>query len=158
MNSSKTIKNIIIVLFIAVALLVVYSMVNSKGQEAGGTTGLTSSNLTSAFTNSPRVDDSEVQLANTEILKVLGSIQNIELRDDIFSNPVFRDLRDTRFSIPKPTNIGRPNPFLPIGFDDSSIQTVLQETAAEQPVAETPAAEEEAPEEQASFFPSGQQV
>ncbi len=157
MNSSKTIKNIIIVLFVAVALLVVYSMINSKSQETGGTTtGLTSSNLTSAFTNSPEVDDSEVQLANTEILKVLGSIQNIELRDDIFSNPVFRDLRDTRFSIPKPTNIGRPNPFLPIGFDDNSIQTVLQETPAEEPVAETPAEAE--PAEQTNFFPSGQQV
>ena len=145
MNSSKTIKNIIIGLLVAVALLVAYSFLNP--QEQGTSSPLNSGNLSSAFTNSLSVDDSEVQLANTEILKILGSIQNIELRDDIFSNPVFRDLRDTRFSIPKPTSVGRPNPFLPIGFDDQSIQSVLQQ----------PEPEPE-PEPEPDFFSSGQEV
>ncbi len=58
-----------------------------------------------------------------EILRILGSIQNISLEDDIFQNPVFRELVESGFVIPRPVRIGRPNPFLPIGFDSVTIQT-----------------------------------
>lgn len=141
MKSKKTIQNILITLFVGVALLVGYSLLN---QGEGNRTSVSS--LTSAFTSTSSVNDTQVQLANSEILRILGSIQNIKLDDDIFSNPVFRDLRDTRFTIPKPLQIGRPNPFLPIGFDDVTIQTVVQEPeVVEEPQTET-------------FFPAGQEV
>ena len=144
MNNKKTIQKIIIVLLISIALFAGYSYFtqNSEGPSTGGL-----SSIGSAFSNSPVVDDSDVQLANTEILRILGSIQNITLNDDIFSNPVFRDLRDTRFTIPRPLQIGRSNPFLPIGFDDVTIQLIQEE--------------EPVPEEQPvndPFFPAGQEV
>ena len=144
MNSKKTIQKILIFLLVAIALLVVYSVVN----QGEGDTRTNVSQLTSAISNSPSVDDSQVQLANTEILRILGNIQNITLDDDIFSNPVFRDLRDTRFTIPKPIQIGRPNPFLPIGFDDVTIQSV-QETSTPTTTTETT---------NDPFFPAGQEV
>lgn len=145
MKNTQTIKKILIGLLIAVALLVAYSFVNQ--QDSGNSVGLGS--LSSVIQGDSNIDDEEVELANSEILGILGSIQNIQLDDDIFSNPVFRDLRDTRFTIPKPLQIGRPNPFLPIGFDSVTIQTVQEEEETQE---ET---EEESEEE---FFPAGQEV
>lgn len=145
MNSKKTIQRILIILFIAVVILVGYSIVN----QGEGNQEFSASSLRSAFEGGQEVDDSGVQLVNSEILEVLGSIQNIQLDDDIFSNPVFRDLRDTRFTIPRPIQIGRPNPFLPIGFDDETI--LMAEEAEEE---ET----QDEPQEETEFFPAGQEV
>lgn len=142
MNNKKTIQRILIGLLIAIALLVGYSFVNQGNQEEGE-----SGSLLSIFQDTGEINDTDVQLANSEILRILGNIQNIDLNDDIFSNPVFRDLRDTRFTIPKPLRIGRPNPFLPIGFDDVTIQTVPRESEVEVEI-----------EDQGSEFFGGQEV
>lgn len=147
MNNINTIKKILIGLLIAVALLVGYSFINQEE----GAQGVSLNSLTSVIQGTANVNEKEVELANSEILKILGSIQNIELNDDIFSNPVFRDLRDTRFNIPKPFQIGRSNPFLPIGFDSVTIQTVVDD---EELAKETPEEEGETEE----FFPAGQEV
>lgn len=149
MNSKKTIQNILIGLLVAVALLIGYSLVNQEGGEEVNT-----GQLLSIFQETGDVDDGEVQLANQEILRILSSIQNIELEDDIFSNPVFRDLRDTRFTIPRPVSVGRPNPFLPIGFDNVTIQEVEEEEVVE----EEPVVEEETNEDNGEFFEAGQEV
>lgn len=117
MKNKKTIKNIIIGLVVAILLLGVYAVITSGAENQGGSSG--SSSLTSLIGsgNLGQVQESNTDLANAEILRILGSIQNIDLDDDIFNNPVFRELEDSRFTIPKPVLIGRPNPFLPIGFD-----------------------------------------
>lgn len=115
MNNKKTIKNILIGLGIAIALLAVYSIFFSKK----GPLDPKQVGLSSIIGNSGigQIQETDTTLANADILKILGSIQNIELRDDIFANPVFRKLKDTNYAIPRPSQIGRPNPFLPIGFD-----------------------------------------
>lgn len=148
MSSKKTIQNILIGLLVAIALLVGYSLVNEEVGE-----DVSAGQLLSVFQETGNVDDGEIQLANQEILRILSNIQNIELEDDIFSNPVFRDLRDTRFTIPRPVSIGRPNPFLPIGFDPVSIQEVQQEQ--EEEIEPEPVVEEVVEEE---FFEAGQEV
>ena len=132
MNNKKTIQRILIGLLVAVALLVGYSFMDqgSQNQSQQG------ESLLSIFQETESIDDTDVQLANSEILRILGSIQNIDLNDDIFSNPVFRDLRDTRFTIPKPLRIGRPNPFLPIGFDDVTILSVPRDSEVEVEIVE----------------------
>lgn len=116
MNDKKTIKKILFGLLIAIALLVVYSVLvpQDDSQTAQG-----SSSLSSLLDDSSlgQIKEADTKVANAEILKILGNIQHIELRDDIFSNPVFRKLEDSEFTIPKPVVIGRPNPFLPIGYD-----------------------------------------
>lgn len=149
MNSKKTIQKILIGLLIAVALLVGYSVITGEDQQEAS---LSTDSLTSAFTqSSDDIDDVDVQLQNQEILRILGSIQSIELRDDIFSNPVFRDLRDTQFTIPNPINIGRSNPFLPIGFDQVAIDSFNESEQAQ-------AQEEESEEEPVGLFEAGQEV
>ncbi|MGB0925220.1 MAG: hypothetical protein ACPGTS_00755 [Minisyncoccia bacterium] len=129
MKNKKTIQKILIALLVAIVLLVAYAMLAPKPDGSGsGSSALSSLTGSSPF---GQVQETDATLANAEILKILGSIQNIELRDDIFTNPVFRTLKDTQFSIPKPTKIGRPNPFLPIGFDTLSPTTSTVEPTVE---------------------------
>lgn len=116
MKNKKTIKNIIIVLIVAIVLVGVYAAISSNNEGNGISTSSLSSLTKSGSLG--QVKETDTSLANAEILRILGSIQNISLDDDIFTNPVFQALEDSRFVIPKPVRIGRPNPFLPIGFDD----------------------------------------
>ena len=115
MKNKGTIKKILIGLVVAIALLGGYAAVTGGGDAVGGGTSSLSSLVGQG--NLGQVQETDTALANAEILRILGSIENIDLDDDIFTNPVFRELEDSRFTIPKPTRIGRPNPFLPIGFD-----------------------------------------
>ncbi len=114
MKNKKTIKKVLIILLIAVALLILYSLFASQENSRKKIGGLSS--LIGSGTQG-QVKETDVTLANAEILKILGSIQNIELQDDIFVNPIFKELKDTHFSIPKPVKIGRTNPFRPIGYE-----------------------------------------
>lgn len=116
MNSKKTIKKILLALLFAIILLAGYAFFTNQGGVQGSVNTSTLSSLIGSGTTG-QVPETDVSLANTEILKILGSIKNIELRDDIFTNPIFKELKDAQFSIPKPTKVGRTNPFLPIGFD-----------------------------------------
>lgn len=116
MKDKKTIKKIIIGLLVAVVLLGLYSVfVPSQDDTQGSSTSTLTSLLNSSVLG--QVQESDIALANGEILRVLGSIESIDLDDDIFSNPVFRLLEDSRFSIPSPARIGRENPFIPSGYD-----------------------------------------
>jgi hypothetical protein len=117
MKNKGTIKKILIGLVVAVVLLVAYSALNTNVETSSGTSSLSS---LVGQGNLGQVQETNTALANAEILRILGSIENISLDDDIFTNPVFRELEDSRFTIPKPTRIGRPNPFLPIGFNSFS--------------------------------------
>jgi hypothetical protein len=114
MKNKGTIKKILIALVIAVLLLGVYSVITGTDETTGGVSSLSS---LVGQGNLGQVQETDTALANAEILRILGSIETISLDDDIFSNPVFRELEDSRFTIPNPTRIGRPNPFRPIGFD-----------------------------------------
>jgi hypothetical protein len=114
MKNKGTIKKILVALVIAIALLGVYAVITGSDETTGGTSSLSS--LVSQG-NLGQVQETDTALANAEILRILGSIETISLDDDIFTNPVFKELEDSRFTIPNPTRIGRPNPFLPIGFD-----------------------------------------
>lgn len=51
---------------------------------------------------------------STDILVTLQSIHSIKLDNTIFTDPVFVSLTDFGVTIP-PENVGRRNPFLPIG-------------------------------------------
>ena len=112
MKDKKIIKNILIALGVAIALLVLYSMfAPQKSQPTGGLTSK------SGTPTQGQISETDTSLVNAKILKILGSIKDIHLDDGIFANPVFRTLVDKNFHVPKPSSYGRANPFLPIGFD-----------------------------------------
>ena len=52
-----------------------------------------------------------------ELLKILLSLNNIKLDDEIFSSPLFMNLQDMTITLPDVGGKGRKNPFAPIGFD-----------------------------------------
>ncbi|HRH31451.1 MAG TPA: fibronectin type III domain-containing protein [Candidatus Paceibacterota bacterium] len=57
------------------------------------------------------------------ILRQVANIDNIKLNTDIFEKPEFLALKDISQELPAPTDIGRPNPFAPIGVDVGVIAT-----------------------------------
>jgi hypothetical protein len=122
MKDKKMIKNILIGLVVAIVILGIYSMLASKKEVV---TGGLSSRIGS--TSMGQIQEKDTVIANAEILKILGSIENIELNDDIFINPIFRKLKDKSFNIPRPVKRGRKNPFLPIGFDSFSSSSSSKE-------------------------------
>lgn len=117
MKGKGGIQKIMMLLGLAIVGLVVYSIFVAPSGDQNGSSGLTSTIKTGAF---GKVQESDVSLANAEILRVLGNIEDIELGDDIFTNPVFAQLREGGKPIPKPRRIGRPNPFKAIGFESIS--------------------------------------
>ena len=115
MKNKKTIKQILIALGVAVAILLLYAAFSGGFSQNQAQGGLVSKNGKSVSGGVVREED--VTVANQKILKILGSVNDIQLNDDIFSNPLFRQLRDSRFTIPRPIRIGRPNPFASIGAE-----------------------------------------
>lgn len=125
MKNKKTIRNIIIGLFVAIVLVAGYAFVNGNPDVP------TDSGTLSSIVNSDtygQIKETDTQLANADILRILGNIRTIALDDEIFSNPVFAMLEDSRFRIPAPGPAGRPNPFLPIGFDFAANSQFQNET------------------------------
>ncbi len=118
MKTKKTIKQILVALGVAFGALVLYAVFSggfqAKPSKGGVTGGLVS---TQGKSTTGIIQETDVEAANAQILKVLGSVNKIELNDEILSNPIFRQLKDSRFSIPRPVRIGRPNPFAPIGVE-----------------------------------------
>jgi hypothetical protein len=53
-------------------------------------------------------------VASPDLLATLSHLHTITLSDSIFSDPVFLSLTDFGVEIP-PQNVGRPNPFAPLG-------------------------------------------
>src|SRR6185436_12968398 len=69
--------------------------------------GGSSATLTASDSGSP---------LSTDILVTLQSVHSIKLDNSIFSDPVFLSLSDFGVTIPA-QNVGRRNPFAPIGAD-----------------------------------------
>lgn len=61
---------------------------------------------------------SQEQVKGKDLLKVLLSLNNIKLDDEIFSSPLFTSLEDFTLTLPSSGPIGRRNPFAPIGSDE----------------------------------------
>lgn len=57
-----------------------------------------------------------------ELLRVLLSLRNIKLDESIFASPLFTALEDFTIILPPSGNVGRPNPFAPIGQDGAAAQ------------------------------------
>jgi hypothetical protein len=72
--------------------------------------------------------NSNNSLGTDEFLTKLLSIKNIELNGSIFEEPSFITLKDSSIILIQDGTEGRPNPFAPIGFDNSSTGFILINT------------------------------
>ena len=62
------------------------------------------------------------------IYSILQQMAQVTLDDSVFSNSVFRNLKDNTVSFP-PQSSGRNNPFAPVGSDTSTFGQGTQSTA-----------------------------
>lgn len=59
-------------------------------------------------------ESNDALAASNRIVALLNQISSLEINDSIFKTPVYKSLVDYTVAIPE-QNIGRPNPFAPIG-------------------------------------------
>lgn len=82
----------------------------------GGSLSLPTSFSFSGFTL-----PSEESPVGSDILLLTSKIERIQINPDVFSTPLFRNLKDFSAGI-NPESQSRPNPFSPIGVDISANQ------------------------------------
>ncbi|MFA6524282.1 MAG: hypothetical protein WC264_02835 [Candidatus Paceibacterota bacterium] len=108
---ASIIKNIIIFIVIAAALILAYTFFFKKSPDQASlvsTTGATV--LPTASTD----QNSEI---GKDFLSVLLNVKKLRLDDTIFSDPAFNTLHDSSILLIPDGTEGRPNPFAPIGSD-----------------------------------------
>jgi hypothetical protein len=111
---ASKIKNIIIFLIIAAALILAYVFFFKKSPDEANLT-FSSPEVMNLL---PNTDISSQGVpVDTEFLSVLLSIKNIRLNDAIFSSIAFTSLRDSSITLDPDGTEGRKNPFAQIGFD-----------------------------------------
>jgi hypothetical protein len=80
---------------------------------SGGSAAPTSSSFTVSSDNS---------VVGSDVLSLLDQIQSLRIDTTLFQSPVYQSLTDFTVPIP-PENIGKANPFLPIGTTGGGIST-----------------------------------
>lgn len=124
------IKNLILLLIIGVALIVAYFVFFKKEPEttnlvSGTNNTIVPTNVSiNTITTSSEIDNE----LSAKILTTLSSIKTINLNDSIFSTIAFKSLIDGTVSLSPETNVGRANPFAPIGVDVNTNNTQIIET------------------------------
>lgn len=125
-----------IILFVVIFILAVVGYVVFFGGDTSSDALLTTNDQALGSTES--VSQTGV---GREFLTSLLNIKNIKLNDSIFSNPSFSNLQDFTITLVEQPS-GRPNPFAPVGSDQTTSST---------PTTPTPTTPEETtnpPEEQ----------
>lgn len=116
---SSTIRNIIIFVVIAAALILIY-LFFIKGSPAPEA-GLVSSTGTPVLNTGTPSDASIV--ATGDFLTLLLNVKNIKLNTAILSDPSFNSLHDSSIVLTPDFTEGRPNPFAQFGNDIVVITT-----------------------------------
>jgi len=107
-------KIIIIVLAVGVLSTGAYFAMENKAN--GQSEPLLTSEVTNNAITIPQGNTSTDETIQT-VLRQINDLDNIKLNTDIFDKPEFLALKDISQELPEPTDIGRPNPFAPIGVD-----------------------------------------
>jgi hypothetical protein len=141
----KGLKTILIVVGVLVIAIVIYSVLSGGGEEQS--TGLVSTNSSQPVTiQNQQVSGFEV---GQEFVSLLLSLRGISLDTNLFQDPAFQSLDDKTVLFQDPGGEGRPNPFAPIGVDETPEPV---ETPEETPVpAPTPGLNQNQPNENDPF-------
>lgn len=122
------IKKILILVGIIVLVIIAISVFSNKDKTTTGT--LVSSN---GDIVSPALGESTV---GEDFLVTLLNLRSIKLDDTLFADQKFRSLQDFTITLVPEGNIGRPNPFAPIGTDVETT-AVTSATATTTPTTNT---------------------
>ena len=121
---SQKIKNIIIFLSIGLVLVLIYVFfIKKSGNPDTSASALVSSSsqgsqgLTNYDGSSQRGGGSMI---GKDFLSLLSSVKSIKLDDAILTDPAFSTLRDGSIELTPDGTEGRPNPFAPIGTENTA--------------------------------------
>ncbi len=104
-------KKIIIAIVIIVLGIIAFSMLSSSKTKS--TASLSSSGEDAI----PTINEGDV---GEEFLSTLLNLNSIELNESVFNDQTFRSLKDFTITLIPETNVGRENPFAPIGTDEAT--------------------------------------
>lgn len=123
------IKNILIIVAVIIVIVIAFVVINNmKSKNPSSDSALSSSSGNVTTTRSSTASQTEVENFSNELLRLLGSLENLTLNDSLFFNPAFDQLTDITIPLRKEGNQGRRNPFSPIGTFESATQAVSAET------------------------------
>ncbi len=114
----------IIGVVVVVLLFIGYGVFMTDGNSEDPSNALTRQNSTAASASSEPGNT-----AAREFVTQLLAIQNIHFKSDIFSDPAYLYLRDFGKEITK-QDVGRSNPFLPIGQESGTPPTSVRSTGS----------------------------
>ncbi len=117
MNSK--IKNIIIFVGVAIALVLVYIFFIKKSPTAD--TALTSSGVPITNSVGTKASTEETAQISKDFISLLLSVKSIKLDDSILKNSAFVSLKDSSIVLMQDGNEGRLNPFAPIGDESKTV-------------------------------------
>ncbi len=95
-----------IIIFVVIALVAIGAYLYMKGTPDDSSI--------SSLSQADTITSMAAQSEGSEVLVLLNQISSLRINTDIFNNIVYKTLIDYTVEIP-PQNIGRPNPFAPIG-------------------------------------------
>lgn len=131
-----TLKIFILVAAVGALSAGAYFLVGNKAE------GQTGSLLKSEVTGNPvgiPTGNASTEKTIQDVLRQINDLDQINLNTEIFDSPEFLSLKDISQELPTPTDVGRPNPFAPIGVDvgtvfsdDFSQVVTFQDTGADQ--------------------------
>lgn len=112
MFNSKYLFNIFLLGVAVVLLYLGYHFLTTPGEDPGELldTGESTGLLADGFSTGD-----VGQSISDEFLSTLTGLQELNLRGEIFANPVFRDLQDSNITLNE-QDPGRNNPFAPVNF------------------------------------------
>ncbi|MES3030894.1 MAG: hypothetical protein V4697_00595 [Patescibacteria group bacterium] len=105
MQQQKTYSKKNTFIFIAILLIGAGAFFYFKGSPA---------DTASSLSASGGPESAEVTAVGTRVLSLLNQINSLKIDTSIFNSVVYRSLVDYTITIPE-QNVGRPNPFAPIG-------------------------------------------
>ena len=114
MTGSKIIFNLLIAAVVLVLLFFGYKFL------MGGDATDVASNEEAGLTAAGFSGDTAEGSAADEFLATLTGLKELNLRGEVFANPVFQDLQESTIVLPDQTP-GRPNPIAPVNFSSLNL-------------------------------------
>ena len=106
-------KKLIITVIVIIAAFFVYGKFFAKDSSSGPLLGSTQSNT----------PENSADVLGADIIRAINQIDSLSLDRSVFSNPVLLELVDRSETI-QTEDVGKPNPFSPIGVSSSNSQNL----------------------------------
>lgn len=146
-------KSSMFILIVAVILVVGFLayFFGFRNSDATPDAALVSSNATTAAIPTAGSGSS----TGSQVVSILRNLTAISLSDAVFQNPSYGMLIDLSTQLPPATNLGRRNPFAPIGNDSTFAPVTTSTNASTQAQPQSSSAQSSGSQKSSGSSPSG---